>query len=100
MLYRKVLIGERRPKSEGHYYTDQGDMLFAPAHSGIPDGWSIDISYQKRPSWWLETVKEPTDEEIKGKSSAKCKERMNAVWPLYQVGYEDGYKQALKDLNG
>lgn len=113
MLYRKVKVTDRLPEKEGRYIVGWDENLTSldGKHSetihvifqaDYNERYSFHEEYSdcSRVEWWLEKVKEPTDEEIEAKSSAKCKERMNAVWPLYQVGYEDGYKQALKDLKG
>jgi len=93
MLLRKVFCKDRLPDNILKHDTSEGDAQY------IKGRWEyLGFVLESQPEWWFEEVIEPTDEGIEGKSSAKCKERMNAVWPLYQVGYEDGYKQALKDL--
>lgn len=93
-LFRKIPCNERLPEKVGYYQTNRGVKHFSP-HSLQ---WYYTHNDNPPIEYWYEAIQLPTDEEIDELGQESCKYRMNAVWPLYELGFRDGSKKSIKLL--
>jgi len=117
MLYRKVYIKKDGfPKEDGRYIVGFDITYDEDANITPPQDCSFMADYNKQYSfheemtdcsgieWWLETVKEPTEEQISEKAKKDLKYQHHLVREHhdaeFRLGFCWGYKQALKDLKG
>lgn len=94
-LFRKVLTKDRLPEPYENVYVNWGDE-FGCAHTTENGYWwmAIEGIDCDEPEWWLEQVNPPTDKEINQLADD------NTIYGLEELGYFNGFKAALKYMEG
>jgi len=86
-LFRKVSVNEV-PEKEGTYITDFGELYYQNGE------WTYSNDAAEYPNYWLEEVKEPTEEEIESLSVKNI-----GLWGDHQA-FCLGFNKAIKLLKG
>lgn len=112
MLLRKKFVKDGFPIKEGRYIVGYTIKVILPSGDQFTE-FAFQANYNEQYSfheemtdcsgieWWFEKVNEPTDEEIEKMSEKEYPnpDDESRIMGL-RYGWEAGYKQALKDLNG
>lgn len=61
-IFRKVMVADRLPKEGVGIFTDVGCLNYRNIEGDYV--WSWQDEYTEHPTWWLEEIQLPTEEEI------------------------------------